>query len=284
MAGARMIANYTSSAPTSAQGEVGTIVADNTFGPWTPTLTTCEYIGDDWSVVGTCNQTVPTNATGARIKTHLTFNTFFIRVLPGAPKTVTVAGYAKSRVMKAGASYSDGPFIVCGKSAKLAAGGTTNILKADGTVDPAAYGQTYLIHGPQIPDCGARSNSFKGLAVQDANVGKQVNAWWDGDDGVKAGPTRVKVRGIQGCNANDAHMNNCVLILPIATDSPAATKNGKTYHFYVVKLAAFLVTETAANEHSGKLLENYIITDSPTTTPCGGRDCAGDLVTIKLIW
>lgn len=286
LAGARTIANYNASSPSAAQSEVSTIVADNTFGPWSPSLNSCEYIGDDWGVVGTCNQNVPSNASGTRIRTRLTFDTFFIRVLPGAPETVTVSGYSKARVMKAVPNISDGPFIVCGKDTKLAGNGnnTKSILKSDDSIDPTAYNQTYIIHGPQVAGCGMGSNDFKGLAKPNANDGKDVDEWWSGDNGVKAGPTRVKVNGIQGCDANDDVMDNCVLILPIATNSPSAKKVGSVPTFYIVHFGAFLVTETAKNEHSGKLLENYIVTGPSTTSPCGGRDCGGSMVTIKLIW
>jgi hypothetical protein len=129
-----------------------------------------------------------------------------------------------------------------------------------------------------------KSNSFKGLADQNSNVGKKVKEWWSGDTGVKAGPTRVKVNGIQGCNANDDITDNCILILPIATDSPAAKKQGSTPTFYIVHLAAFMVKQTASNEHTGTLLDNYIVSGPATTSPCGGRDCGGSMVTIKLVW
>lgn len=284
IAGTRMIANYTSANPTSALNEVNTIVKDNTFGQKVPSVNLCEYIGDNWGTVGTCNQTIPSSASGTRVRTKLTIDTFFIRVLPGAPKTVTVTGYAKARMMKVAPEAGNGPFIVCGRGTKLASGGTTNILKSDGTIDPAAYNKTYLIHGPQIPDCQMKSNSFKGLADQSANAGKGIGDWWDGDNGTKAGPTRVKVRGVQGCDVNTPSPYNCVMILPIATDNPAAKKQGSVPKFYIVQLAAFLVTETGANTHTGKLLENYIVTGPGSTSPCGGRDCGGSLVTIKLIW
>jgi Flp pilus assembly protein TadG len=75
MAGARMIARYTTASPTKAQTEVQTVVAKNTFGPVTPTILSCEYIGNNWSVVGTCNQNVPSNAAGARVKTRATVKT-----------------------------------------------------------------------------------------------------------------------------------------------------------------------------------------------------------------
>src|SRR5262245_9898522 len=38
MAGARMIARYTTAAPTSALSDVTTVVQENTFGPVTPTV------------------------------------------------------------------------------------------------------------------------------------------------------------------------------------------------------------------------------------------------------
>ena len=55
------MARYTSSAPTSAQADVNSLVASNTFGAHTPSVVSCEYIGGSggFDIVGTCNQTVP---------------------------------------------------------------------------------------------------------------------------------------------------------------------------------------------------------------------------------
>ncbi len=121
------------------------------------------------------------------------------------------------------------------------------------TINQAAYGQTFILHGPQVADCGRKSNSFKGLADPNANANQSVPGWFDSLTGVKAGPTRTRVNGINGCQPGDASTDGCVLILPIATNNPAPSGNS----FYVVTTAAFFVRHCGANCHEGVLLENY---------------------------
>src|SRR4051812_8537847 len=93
MAGAREIARWKSSAPISALGSTKAVVLKNTFNvksPVAPDLYYCKYIDHAWSEVGDCSVTVPSTAAGVRVRTKLTVNTFFIRIVPLAPKTVTV--------------------------------------------------------------------------------------------------------------------------------------------------------------------------------------------------
>ncbi|HEY7034867.1 MAG TPA: TadE/TadG family type IV pilus assembly protein [Thermomicrobiales bacterium] len=296
MAGARMIARYTTAAPTSALSEVTTVVQKNTFGPVTPTVLSCEYIGNNWSVVGTCNQNVPANAAGARVKTRATYKTWFIRVLPGAPKTVTVGGYAKARVQSAAKSLPDAPFIVCGinswdvtsnPTGKGASVGTNLSILASTSpmkINPAAVGHTFRVHDPSLDqkgnaDCSSQADRFKGLSKQSANAGKTAGSWFTYDTGDKAGPTQTKVEGVEGCAADTDAPYDCVMVLPIATNSPAESGNSK--QVYVVGFAAFYVTTVDSNSHNAKLLDDYIMPGAGTDTWC--RDCGGTVV-IRLIW
>jgi Flp pilus assembly protein TadG len=296
MAGARVIARYTTTAPTSAQSEVATVVQKNTFGPVTPTVLSCEYIGNNWSVVGTCNQNVPTSAAGARVKTRATFKTWFIRVIPGAPKTVTVGGYAKARVQSAAKSPADGPFIVCGINSwdvtsdptgkGTGVGSNLNILASDSPmkINSAAIGHTFRIHDPSLDqkgnaDCSSKADRFKGLNDQAANAGKKAGNWFTYDTGDKAGPTQTKVEGVDGCSSGTDAPYDCVMILPIATNNPAETGNSK--QVYVVGFAAFHVTTVDSNTHNATLLDDYIISGSGADSWC--RDCGGTVV-IRLIW
>ncbi|MEA2530921.1 MAG: hypothetical protein QOG89_2565 [Thermomicrobiales bacterium] len=292
LAGARVIARYSSGGAKSAQSEVNTIVTSNKFGPTTPSLYSCEYIGNNWSVVGTCNQNVPTNAAGTRVRTRIVFDTFFMQVIPGAPKTLTAAGYTKARVEGADYTALNGPFIVCGKASwavKNAAGATIDqnipILTASNTINAAAVGVTYRVHDPQLEkhytaDCGSKASRFKGLADQTSNTGKTVPSWFNYDTGTKAGPTRAKVNGAEGCAANAPEPYNCVMILPLATNSPAESGNSK--QIYVVGYAAFRITTVDSNSHNAQLLNNYILSSGPATADwC--RDCGG-LTVIRLIW
>jgi hypothetical protein len=284
-AGARQIALYKAASPTSAQAEVQTIVSENRFGGHVPTVLSCEYIGNNWSVVGTCNQTVPSNAAGSRVRTRLTVPTFFIRVLPGAPTSVEVGGYAKARVQKAKNLPGDGPFIVCGPSAwDVATGGTMNLVASTSPfmLNSAAIGRTFRIHDPTLgpqgkADCGVPSSSWKGLSNQDANGNKKTAGWFIYDTGDKAGPTRTTVAGANGCEAGTVTFNGCIMILPIATNSPAPDDK----QIYVVGFAAFSVTTIDSNTHEGVLLDDYLIPGEGENSWC--RDCGG-IAVIRLIW
>jgi len=113
-------------------------------------------------------------------------------------------------------------------------------------------------------DCGLKSSNFKGLAEQNGNAGKVLGEAWNGDGGTQAGPTRVRVNGVEGCSENTAAPYDCVVILPIATDNPAPIKQsaGK---FTVVQYGAFRISSCGSNCHAGTLLEDFIIAP-PTGT------------------
>lgn len=290
MAGARMIARYTPSAPTAAIAEVTAVVNQNTFGSTPTTVLSCEYIGNNWSVVGTCNQNVPANAAGARVKTRSTVPTFFIRVIPGAPDKVTVGGYAKARVQSAAKPPADAPFIVCGTHSHAVLSDLGQSIDIDlpilsgGKIDPSAVGATFRIHDANLDkaanaDCGSIGDKFKGLAKGSANAGKTANSWFKYDIGTSTGATGAKVDGAGGCVAGATAPYNCVMILPIATDSPAET--GTNQQLYVIGFAAFQVTTIDANTHDAKLLDDYIIPGTGADNWC--RDCGGTVV-IRLIW
>lgn len=297
IAGARVIARYP--AMTTAQSEVNAIVAQNTFGSAVPALASCEYIGNNWGVVGTCNQTVPSSAAGARVRTRLTIDTFFIQVVPGAPDSYTVTGYAKARVQTANVAplADQSPFIICGDSAWDVTSNPTS--KSTGTgsnmaifsskspfkINPSAVGRIFRVHDPQLDkkgnaDCSSQADRFKGLADQTKNAGKTAPAWFYYDTGTKAGPTREKVNGAEGCAANTPEPYNCVMLIPVATNNPAESGNSK--QVYVVGYAAFKVTTVDSNSHNAQLLDDYIITG------VGGSDtwcqACGGTVVIRLIW
>ncbi len=295
IAGARVIARYKSSSPTSAQGEVNTIVADNTFGSTKPTVAVCEYIGSNWQPISSCNSTVPSNAAGVRVKTRMTVSTFFIQVLPGVSNTYSVTGYAKARVQRADVSSlaAQAPFIVCGDTAwdvtsnpNGSGGSTMSIVssKSPFKLNQNAVGRIFRIHDPQLAqkgaDCKSKGARFKGLADQKKNGQKTAPDWFYYDTGTKAGPTRAKVNGAEGCALNTQSPYNCVMILPVATNNPAESGNSK--QVYVVGYAAFKVTRVDANSHNGQLLGEYFL---------GGVDGSDDWtvgsggpVIIRLIW
>jgi hypothetical protein len=295
MAGARQIARYKTSAPTSAQADANALATANTFGGLTPTMYYCKYIGDNWAEVGSCPSNVPSNATGVRIRTRMEVPTFFIQVVPGVDDSVEVLGYAKARVQKATFADGDGPFVVCGSHswAVINAAGTSVTLDipiwSGGKVSPAAVGVTFRVHDPQINQtsgikkdagCNAKAANFNGLNDQDANDNKGKNQWFNYIEGTQAGPTRTKVEGAQGCGTNTSAPYNCVMILPIAVNSPPEDAAHQK-QVYVVGWAAFYVTNCGSNCHNAKLLDNHVVTgpgqDGWT------RDDGGPIV-IRLIW
>lgn len=232
------------------------------------TLDSCTYVDGSGASAGGCGVTVPSTATGVKVAVSEIHNTFFVRVIPGAPKTVTTSATAVAQVERLFRAGMDGPFIVCGYNTMLSTNGSLDILLDDSTVNPAAIGQTFQVHGPKIGtgsglggDCGIASSSFKGLAEQDSNNGKELNEYWYGDTGVKAGPTRNKVQGIEGCSTNTAAPYNCVLFLPISTNGAhghAPVKSGSDRKFWIVKILAFRVSSCGSNCHQGTLLDDYL--------------------------
>jgi len=190
MAGARMVANWTSANPTSAQTEAQTFATmdTNRIASTNQTLQSCEYVNYAGNSQGACSATVPANATGVRVVVEETHSTWFIQVIPGAADTVTTSAAATAHVEEFNGATA-GPIIVCGKSTKLRSGGSFSILDASNQINPAAYNKEYEIHGPGIEDCGAQGNSFKGSAIRsNLNDDKGPGDDWIGDTGNQVGP------------------------------------------------------------------------------------------------
>jgi hypothetical protein len=199
---------------------------------------------------------------------------------------VRTAATATAHVQRASASAGNGPFIVCGHNTRLGGGpgagtgGPFSILDGNNNIRTEAVGRTFRIHGPQVQTCGLDSNDFKGRGRPELNVGKGLNQYWSGDNGVRAGPTMFAVNAIEGCPAGANEPYNCILVLPIAIANPPPQKQGWHIQYYVVRLAAFRVTRgPTPNTHEGTLLDDYIVSGSGTPNWC--RDCGG-AVTIKL--
>jgi Flp pilus assembly protein TadG len=267
LAGARVVAKAASTSGLSAQSDAATVAGKNAMSIGAIDQVSCNYVDDTDASVGSCSATVPSTATGVTVTVYETHPTYFVRVVPGAPSTVRVSATSTAHVLKL-AGYSDGPFIVCG-SQDPNNSSLPPILKASGSnwvINPAAIGVNYTIHGPQINGCNTKGNRFKGLANEDANANLTAPNWFNYDTGTKAGPTRTKVDGINGCQAGQA-ADQCVLILPIAVDNPPEQGNSKST--WVVAFAPFWVQQTGANTHSGTLLSNYIIYGSGQTATTG---------------
>jgi hypothetical protein len=296
LAGARQIALYTQGAPRSARADVDTVVANNTFGPFTPHVYSCEYIGNNWAVVGQCNQSVPSNASGARVRTKMNVPTFFLRVLPGTPDSLDVIGYAKARVQAAHDPSTDAPFMICGTNAWDVSDDPTNTSTSTGTtrnmlssmspfrVDSTMVGKTFRVHDPNLDakgnaDCGSVDDAFTGLTDQSENAGKSAGSWFRYRTSGSPGDVLSNTDGASGCDAGAAAPYNCVMILPVAVNSPAETGGG--HRLYVAGFAAFAITTVDSETYNATLLDDYIISGTGASNWC--RDCGGAVV-IRLIW
>lgn len=295
-AGARQIAAYNSQHQVSALAEVTAAVNANRLASYTNVINRCEYIDKMWSVVGTCDQNVPSTAVGSRVGTTLTVPTFFMRALSafGAPTSVDVWGYAKARVESAASVPSDAPLMVCGTFAYRTAGGTVGKIRlfASGsttTVDQSLIGDTFQLTGSSQTDlktkgvdCSAKDGKFAGVASGSTNAGKSVGSAFNYSTTLyyPTATTGANVDGAGGCDAGTSAPYNCVMIIPVADSS---SSNGT---LNVKAMAAFKVSKSG-NVLVGVLLYDYII-DGPgvstgsvqTAWTRGGINP----VVIRLIW
>ena len=196
---------------------------------------------------------------GVRVTLTHTRANFFMGVL--GLRTVNVAASATAQTHRE-PTYDTGRalFIVCGYATKLAAGGTTDILDAGQRVRPAAVGQTFVLHGPQVSRCGAEA-AFKGLNASRAVIDLPADLQYS--TGAKVGPTTGDVAGPDGCRAGlwSDSVDDCVMLLPVAVSRPAAGL------LHAVMWLPFRVRQVDANTHTGVLLgEAYLVRlTSPTS-------------------
>lgn len=244
----------------SVLDSVQSVISGNEVGGKAPTIVSCNYVDSHANALGECDSSAaaipPALASGVKVVVKETHSTFFIRIV--GPKTASTSTTSTAQVYHATVIPNDAPFIVCGTQDPN--GSQPAILNADDTINYSANGTTYLIHaqngGKGLNQCSAKGGSFDGLA---SNKGGNDNATIPGDWTIKtgetSGPTREAVDGVAGCGATTV-WNDCVLILPVANN---ASGNGSNTVLYVVNIAAFQVTQVAANQHTGTLLASYTI-------------------------
>jgi Flp pilus assembly protein TadG len=269
IAGARVVLRSNTSSPSVALGDVTTFAQANAMNT-TPQVQSCLYINDAGGTVGNCSSGVPSGATGVRVAVQETHQTFFIRVVPGAPSTVTVSANAQANVQRFANYPADGPFLVCGRNTRVASGtssGTMNIISGSSgnwSINQAADEVTFEIHGPQAETCKAKASRYKGAADQVANRNRTVppEQWFNYDEGTVAGPVSADVPGVGGCKAGQV-IDNCVAFLPVVVDNPEETGNSR--QLWTVAFLAFYITEPKANEHYGKLLIHYVVSGQSQT-------------------
>lgn len=234
---------------------------------------TCQIVDANQSVIAPCSGTATwllnTNSVGVSITTATTVSSMFAKAINGGNLTARANAVAGIRTLVGG----DAPFMLCANSLK--GGAVPSILLQDPItggwfINPAAVGSTYNIHGPQVPDCGAGSNSFKGLA----NGPFVLPSWIPDSPGVRAGPSTSQVAGDTACH--DTVLDNCVLLVPLCVDGSG---QGSSVQLYCVGFGAFQITQTSANKHSGTLLPGAIATSGQT----GGNPGADSVREIKLV-
>lgn len=314
-AGARQIAMYTSTNPRSALADVTTVVGDHKLGSIGITIQRCEYINAMWSVVGTCDQTIPASAVGARIGTQMTAPTFFMRALSafGAPTSTTVYGYAKARVEIAAKSPPDAPFMICGTKAWRVAdksGGAVNdtpSIFASGsttTLNQSLVGSTFRIFDVNLTDvtkpnnlavkgadCGSSKDDatgqgkFAGLADSAKNgnnkLGQKYN-YVPAASTARPGNVLTKIDGAGGCKTGSI-VSGCVMIIPVASSGESGSANQLAVNAY----GAFKVVKVSDTQWNATLLYDYIISGPGTLYANTGTAWARDAinpVVIRLIW
>ena len=291
IAGARMIARYTTAGPTSALPEVQGALADNGFGPADFDLHLCQYIGANWGVVGTCNQNVPGTAAGVRVQAETRVDTFFIQILPTVPDDIGILAYAKARVERAVVYPRNAPMMVCATGAWDVTGVESTTAPADGgyltlfsggQVSQAAIGKTVRVVDPQLgkhgdADCGSKDDTFTGMTDQGANGGKGVGSGYTYKLTGSPGPVDAELKGPDGCLAGASAPYDCVMVLPVVEKG----ESGSTKQLTAVGYAPFQVTAVDADHINATLLDDYIVSGDGTNTWCSA---CGGVVVVRLIW
>jgi Flp pilus assembly protein TadG len=295
LAGARQVARYTDAAPTSAQPDAGTYATNalNRVASTNQTLFYCKYVNYDGSEQGECNAPVTSAAKGVRAKVREQHQTYFIRVIPGAPTSVTTEATAMAFVERYTTPTGDAPFLLCGSSAWAVRdengaslnnqkGISLNILTAANKINPAYVGYTFRVHDNSLSQgqasspasqagCGTTSASFNGLAGT-GNENAAVPGWFNYQSGTQVGNISVEVPGVGGCRP--PQNTDCVMFLPVARNSPTPTDK----QIHVVTLAPFRIACGGNNcqYHDATLVDDFIVTGPSDRDWC--RDCNGTVV------
>lgn len=291
LAGARAVAKWTATTPTSAQSEAEAIAlaATNTMSISTQTLVSCEYVDYSNAVVGSCAGAMPASARGVKAVVEENHDTFFIQAVPGAPDEVTTRASAIANVQQL-SNIPAGPYVVCGSDAWETArtgGGadrTVNLLLPDDTINPIYVGRTFRIADNAISNppagsvgrmagCGQETFDARwdGNTADNglANIGRTVPGYFSLDPGLAGGNVAQAVSGIGGCGIG-ARLD-CVMILPIAKRSATPEK----LKLWVVGFAPFRITSVSSSGviMNAKLLSNFLSFGPSTATWC--RTCGG---------
>ena len=266
LAGTRMVAkNNVTSVPTSVLNEVTNVVQANKMNGGTISSINCNYVTADGTAITPCVSVIPANASGVVVTVTENHPTYFLRVVPGAPNTVSTSALARANVKIAPVIPGDGPYLPCGINTQVADGlaRVDIMIKTGGsgtsatwTVNPLAVNRVFIIHGPQVERCLAKAARYKGLADNSVNINLVPPAWFNYKEGDTAGFISTDVLGPDGCKAGQ-EVVNCVAFLPIVVPEPIEVDNNRK--LWCVGFAPFYITAPKPNEHNGKLLTDYIV-------------------------
>lgn len=240
--------------------------------------TDCRLVDQTHADLGPCPTSnsgagLPATVAGVTAVARENSSGSFIKVV-GIPGFSTQASAsAQIQALRAGSS----PFMICGLDAG-SDGFDPPLLIASGStwaINQAAINQTYGIHGPQVPACGAGSNSFKGLV--DDGTGYAIPGWWPGDTGVKAGPVRNRLARPDACTTKEGFdtSGGCTLVVPMCVDGRG---QGHNADLYCVRFGAFRIYQAHANRHEAVFLGPAVV----TTGQGGGKPVANEARVIKL--
>jgi Putative Flp pilus-assembly TadE/G-like len=252
---------------------VASLAANNVNG-----VPDCRLVDETGTDLGACPATntgtgLPATVAGVSVRAGDSQSGTFIKALGIAGFSATASATAQIEALRSGSS----PFMICGLDAAHH-GFDPPLLLASGSswvINPAAVGQSYALHGPQVPDCGAGSNSFKGLT--DGSTDVPVPGWWQGDTGVHAGPIRNVVARGDACTTTDGFDNwtGCTIIVPMCVDGQGS---GTSTQLYCVRFGLFRVSQSHQNAHEAVFLGAAVVRDGQG----GGRPVANEARLIKL--
>jgi len=237
----------------------------------------CRLVDEAGTDLGACPATntgagLPSTVDGVAVTARDSQNGSFIKALGISGFSATASATAQIEALRGGSS----PFMICGLDSG-AGGFDPPLLLASGSswvVNPDAVNHTYDIHGPQVPNCGAGGNSFKGLT--DGGT-YDVPGWWNADTGVHAGPVRNQVVGGDACTTTDDFDNftGCTIVVPICVDGQGS---GSSIQLYCVDFGVFQVSQSHANAHEAVFIGAGVVQDGPG----GGKPLANEARLIKL--
>jgi hypothetical protein len=213
----------------------------------------CDYVDIDGNDLGDCGDAVPAAASGVRVAAVATKDTAFVRVFGIDDFTATADATAQVLSVRE-VDPADVPFLLCGFDPSSPDTGLVlwdpvlNDWVLNDTWVSDASGPWLTIHAPQVDDCGAASNGFKGWADPDAPG--VVDDWWQTQPGNRAGPARAALADPVACE--DGELDDCTIVVPVCMDGQGA---GTNVELLCVEFAAFYVERVRANEHRVRLVD-----------------------------